>query len=107
MAIKKNISLKLTRPDWHTPVWWKVAYLIIGPGGIREFEKIINIRPTDRFRDLVEKHVVAYLEDDILPPKEISPAILNIADQYAEHGSAEIRTGDYITLQNYLMQHKA
>ena len=100
----KNLTLKLRRPDWHTPVWWKVAYLIIGPGGIREFEKIINIQPTEKFRVMVEKYVTAYLEDDVLPPKEIAPAILNIADQYAEHGLAEIRTGDYIMLQSYMQQ---
>jgi methenyltetrahydromethanopterin cyclohydrolase len=54
------------------------------------------------FEELTYKYVRAYMEDGKMPPDEIAPAILNMADDYMSGRQVAIRAGDYIALQNFI-----
>jgi hypothetical protein len=41
-----------------------------------------------------------------MPPTEIAPAIINLVDDYKAGRDMTLRTGDYISLQNYLRKAK-
>jgi len=92
--------------DWILERWWRVAYLIIGPDGFlkQEWRKLIDIRPNARFEKLVADHLQAYIKEGVMPPDDIAPAILNLADDFMAGREITMRAGDYIALQNHLRQ---
>jgi hypothetical protein len=96
-------------PKWLIPRWWEVAYLIIGPGGWRNVDlvRIIETAPDERFNELVTEHVNAYIQDGKMPPTEIAPAIMNLADDLMAGRKMSMRAGDYISLQQFARQNKA
>lgn len=110
-AIEKVIPdrhpLKFMDTDRYTfgpvdiPRWMKVAYLIINMAS-KDIFKSIEVRPSERFNIMVKKHLEAYLQRGKMPPKEISSAILNLADEYAAGKVMNLRAGDYIALQTYM-----
>jgi hypothetical protein len=88
-------------PKWLIPRWWEVAYLIVGP--LRdEWAELIEIKPDDRFSEVVTELVSAYVEKGKMPPDEIAPAILNLADDLMAGRKMSIRAGDYIAIQSHL-----
>lgn len=99
-------KLVIGLPKWVIPRWWEVAYLIVGPDGwLREdFAKLIAISPDERFTEVVTKLVSAYVEKGEMPPDDIAPAILNLADDLMAGRKMSIRAGDYITIQSHLRQ---
>ena len=54
------------------------------------------------FEELTYKYVHAYLEEGKMPPDEIAPAILNMADDFMAGRQVAVRAGDYIALQNFM-----
>jgi hypothetical protein len=54
------------------------------------------------FEELTYRYVKAYMEDGKMPPDEIAPAILNMADDYMSGRQVAVRAGDYIALQNFM-----
>jgi hypothetical protein len=102
----KNLNLYVQLPKWLYPRWWEVAYLIVGPDGWLkdELAKLIQIAPDERFNEVVSQHVSAYVHDGTMPPAEIAPAILNLADDVMAGRKMTIRAGDYISLQQFARQ---
>jgi hypothetical protein len=91
--------------DWIVPFWWKVAYLIVNEGIKGIADKFKN--PIDeRFSQFVTKQLQAYINDNKMPPAEIAPAIMNLADDFAAGRQMCIRAGDYIAIQGYMRQGK-
>jgi hypothetical protein len=41
-----------------------------------------------------------------MPPEEIAPTIMNLADDFAAGRQMCIRAGDYIAIQNYMRKGK-
>lgn len=95
---------QVTMPEWaRTPAWWKVAYLIIGPGGWRNerVRDLVKAKPGARFSGMVEKYVESYIRYGELPPAEIVSPILNIADDVIAGREVTLKAGDYIALQTH------
>ena len=79
--------------------WW-VMYLIVNEK-VRIDERV-NAQ-IDKFMEGVAlKHVRAYVDDGTMPPAEIAPAILNMADDVMAGRQVSLRAGDYIAIQNFV-----
>jgi hypothetical protein len=87
--------------DWALESWMKVAYLIIN-WNIKDLVRQIEIKPEQRFYEVISKHVNAYVQDGVMPPEDIAPAILNIADDFMAGRAINLRAGDYIAIQNHV-----
>jgi hypothetical protein len=57
-----------------------------------------------QFNVFISEHVNAYLTGGKMPPTEIEGPILNIADDLLSEREPTLKTGDYITLQNYMQK---
>jgi len=89
-------------PDWRIPSWGLVAYLIIDDVLVGKLGELVKVPPDERFDKEVSRHLSAYVEKRVMPPDEIAPAILNMADDLMAGREITIRAGDYINLQNFL-----
>jgi hypothetical protein len=92
-------------PDWALPRWIKVAYLIIN-WNIRDLAERIQVGPQEQFYKVVNKHLQAYVQDGVMPPDDIAPAILNLADDHMAGKELCLRAGDYIAIQNHVRKMK-
>jgi len=88
-------------PEWILERWILVAYLIIN-WRVKELAERIRIRPERDFYEVVAEYVRAYVEKGVMPPEDIAPAILNLADDYMAGRTMNLRAGDYIAIQNHL-----
>lgn len=98
-----NTSIKVT--DWILERRQRVMYLIIN-WAVKELADQIQIKPHTNFNQEIALHVRAYIEEGKVPPADIAPAILNIADDYIAGRDVQIRAGDYIMIQNHLRHAK-
>ena len=62
----------------------------------------INVNIGDEFERVTFGYAKAYIEKGEMPPAEIAPAILNMADDYMSGRPVTIRAGDYIAVHNHL-----
>lgn len=92
-------------PEWIIERWILVAYLIIN-WRVKDLAERIQVRPEKGFYEVVAKHLRAYVQEGVMPPDDIAPAILNIADDYMAGRSMNLRAGDYIAIQNHLRRGK-
>ncbi len=86
-------------PKWVLERWILVAYLIINwdLGHLREQ---IEIRPDKKLFDVIQNHVDAYVNEGEMPPDEIAPAILNLADDHMAGTRNELASGRlYLTAE--------
>ena len=88
-------------PKWVLERWILVAYLIIN-WDIGRLRKQIEIQPDERFFEVIQSHVDAYVNQGEMPPDEIASTILNLADDHMAGRAMNLRAGDYIALQNFL-----
>lgn len=88
-------------PDWILERWILVAYLIIN-WRAKDLAERIQVAPDKKFFSVVAKYMRSYLKDGVVPPDDIAPAILNIADDYMAGNSLNLRAGDYIAIQNHV-----
>lgn len=101
-----NIRQYVARvPDWAVPGWWRVAYKIPPPLD-GKFGELVEIHPDERFNKVVTGYLKGLLEDGKMPPADVAPAILNIANDFVDGRDVVIRTGDYIAIQAHLRQMK-
>ena len=87
--------------DWILERWIVVAYLIIN-WRAKDLAERIKVGLDKRFYAVVTKHLRAYVEEGVMPPEDIAPAILNIADDYMAGRAMNLRAGDYIAIQNHI-----
>lgn len=88
-------------PNWVIERWIKVAYLIIN-WRVKGLSDRILVSPERSFYDLTSKYLRAYIDDGEMPPEDIAPAILNMADDYIAGREMNLRAGDYIAIQNHM-----
>jgi hypothetical protein len=93
-------------PDWRIPSWGIVAYLIIDDVLIGRLGELVRIPPDGVFEKEVYKHLSAYVDKHEMPPDEIAPAILNMADDFMAGREITIRAGDYISLRSFFRSGK-
>jgi hypothetical protein len=83
------------------PRWILVAYLIIN-WRMKDIAEQIKVKPGREFYATVTKHLGAYIVKDVMPPKDIAGAILNMADDFMANRPMNLRAGDYIDIQNHI-----
>ncbi len=104
-----NPRLSFSLAEWIKMQKQKVMYLVIGPGDIfnQRVTDWANIPIDDVFQKKVDKFVTDYLEKGVMPPEQIAPTILNLADDLVAGRDMVIRAGDYIALRNYMRTEKS
>ena len=80
-------------PDWILERWILVAYLIIN-WRVKDLAERVQIAPDKRFYAVVAKYMRGYLKDGQMPPDDVAPAILNIADDYMAGATLNLRPGN-------------
>jgi hypothetical protein len=92
-------------PSWiwrhrYIPRWVLVAYLITN-WKVIDVARNFKMQPSRMFYNTVAKHLGAYLNKNVMPPKEIAGPIMNLADDYLANRQMTLKAGDYIALQNF------
>jgi len=78
----------------------KMMYLVI-PGDFFNKNQIpVDMGP--EFESVTFGYAQAYIEKGEMPPADIAPAILNMADDFLAGRQISVRAGDYIAIQNHL-----
>jgi hypothetical protein len=91
---------KIALPDWVLNRIIIVAYLYPPPVG--DIAKYVNRVLDTKAVGILNAHLKAYMEKGTMPPMEIAPVVMNIADDLAAHRTPTLRTGDYIALQMFV-----
>ena len=99
-------KVRVSIPAWILERRIVVAYLNTHEDFSKEFSDVVQAAPEKKFYESVAKHLNAYLQDGVMPPTEIAPAIINLVDDYNAGRGMTLRAGDYISLQNYLRKAK-
>jgi hypothetical protein len=82
--------------------WSIIAYLIVVDKLLSRLGRVIEVRPSEKFQEVVSTHVRAYLDKGVMPPEGIAGPILNLADDIMAGRQPTLRAGDYITVQNFV-----
>jgi hypothetical protein len=85
--------------------WCLASYLVIN-WNIKDLVEEFRLQPVEGFYRAVAEHLGNYVYDNKMPPKEIAPAILNMAEDFMAGRTVDIRPGDYITIQNFVRTQK-
>lgn len=83
-----------------------VMYLVIPEKYMSKYAKVLEVKPTERFFEMIRQNVMAYVGKGKEPPKAIAGAIMNIADDMVAGREVSIRAGDYIDLMSYARTQK-
>jgi hypothetical protein len=97
--------MRLKIPEWIVKRWCIVCYLIIN-WKVKDLVEQIQVEPGNNFYRVAAEHLYEYAHNNKMPPEEIAPAILNIAEDYLAGNPVQFRAGDYIAIQNYSRQMK-
>jgi len=76
-----------------------IYYYLIVPDQAR---KLMEFTPSEQFEAATARYMNAYIKDGTMPPADIAPAIMNMADDYMAGRPVTIRSGDYLAIQNHL-----
>ena len=98
------VPKKVLLERWIDPLF-QVAYLIIN-WNVKEVVKGIEIEPGEKFHQLISKYLPLYVNESKMPPEDIAPAILNLADDFMAGKPMSLRAGDYIAIQNHIRKTK-
>lgn len=103
-----NPNLRFSLADWIRWQKQKYMYLVVGPGELfkQRLGDIINVPVDEQFQKTIDQMVTAYIEKGELPPEQIAPTVLNLADDVMAGRDMVIRAGDYIALRNYMRAKK-
>jgi hypothetical protein len=66
----------------------------------------VQIRPGKEFYKVAAQYLYDYAVNDKMPPEEIAPTIMNLAEDFMSGNPVKFRAGDYIALQNYIRKLK-
>ena len=82
--------------------WWVMYLVVVDKAGLLD-----QVTIDERFEKVLFQQVSAYLEKGEMPPAEIAPAVLNMADDHLAGRQVVLRAGDYIAVQNFLRKKTA
>ncbi|UCD13190.1 MAG: hypothetical protein JSW60_06420 [Thermoplasmatales archaeon] len=105
MEKTKIRKLEVTIPRWVAEHWCVVCYLIIN-WRISDLVKQIQVKPGKEFYDVTAKYLYDYAVNDKMPPSEIAPTIMNLAEDFMSGNPVKFRPGDYIVMQNFIRKRK-
>ena len=83
-----------------------VMYLVLMQKMIEKYAELVRVKPTETFFEMVREHVIDHAVHGTMPPAQIAPAILNIADDLMAGRDMCLRAGDYISLMNFARENK-
>jgi hypothetical protein len=86
------------------PTW--VMYLIVVDGVLTKNPFLEKTKPTEKFFDMINRHVTSYITEGKLPPEQIASAVFNIADDVMGNRQVTVRAGDYISLMEFARANK-
>jgi hypothetical protein len=100
--------------EWVRLIWVKLErildrrtwfyYLIIPDPAAGYWAEQIEVRPDERFFQVLAEHVDAYVHEGKIPPKMIASAVMNVADDFMADRDIVLRAGDYIAVQNFMRE---
>ena len=96
-------DFKFTIPEWIIKRWMIIAYLIFNPD-VKDILARFKVEPSAKFHATVTKYLNEYLYQNKMPPDEIAPAILNMADDLMAGREMHLRAGDYIMIEGFTRQ---
>jgi len=99
-----NPNLRFSLVEWIRLKKQEVMYLVVGPGDLFG-QRLVdwgNIPLDEAFQKQVEHLVAAYVEKGEMPPEQVAPTILNLADDLVAGRTMVIRAGDYIALRSFM-----
>jgi hypothetical protein len=82
--------------------WCLASYLIIN-FDIGEIAKLAERELPESFSGEMAKHVYGYIYENKLPPAEIATTVLNVAEDLMAGKEVQLRAGDYIAVQKFMM----
>jgi hypothetical protein len=85
----------IDRKDW-------VKYLSVRDILAEKYGGLIEVNLSKQFVTVLSETLNDHMFNNKMPPDEIAPAILNIADDILSGREPVLRAGDYISLQNYV-----
>lgn len=98
------IEFRVTKPALDELLkkrWCLACYLVIN-WKIKDLVERVNVTiPAEVYKQIGE-HLYAYVNEDKMPPVEIAPTILNMAEDFATGKPVQIKAGDYIAIQNFM-----
>jgi len=86
--------------DWIWRRKWIFYYLVVVNDIFDKNQISVNVNP--EFENVTFGYAKAYIEKGEMPPADIAPAILNMADDYLAGRPVAIRAGDYIAIHNHM-----
>jgi len=92
-----SINVIFNEWKWHHI---RLYYLVVADNIFDKNQISANLSPG--FESVTYGYAKAYIEKGEMPPPEIAPAILNMADDYLSGREVTIRAGDYIAIQNHM-----
>jgi hypothetical protein len=102
-------------PDWYhelfewqhiiLPRWILVAYLQVN-WAMKDLVKGMKVKPGKAFLNTVTKYLSDYMTKNVMPPADVAPAILNMADDFMAGRPMNLRAGDYIAIQKHMKKNK-
>jgi len=82
--------------------WCLASYLIIN-FDISEIVQLAEKELPAAFTKELAKHVYGYMYENKMPPAEIATTVLNVAEDLIAGNEVQLRAGDYIAAQKYMM----
>lgn len=95
-------SIRIEVPGWVFGRRTEVMYMVLGPDGLPQQEKSIRPGSAGQLFAVVSKYTRAHIDGRGMPPEEIAPAILNIAEDVRAGRAPTLRAGEYIALQRFV-----
>ena len=77
-----------------------VMYLVLIEKMIENFADLVRVKPTENFFEMVREHVIDHASGGRMPPEQIAPAILNIADDLMSGRDVILRAGLVVSVIN-------
>ncbi len=93
-----SINVVLADYIWKRKIW--LFYLIVPDNVFEKNEVSLTVSP--EFENVTFGYAKAYIEKGEMPPADIAPTIINMADDYMSGRQVAIRAGDYMAIQNHL-----
>jgi hypothetical protein len=93
-------SVNVVLNEWIWNRRWWLMYLVIPDDVLGKNQIPTAVSP--EFEATTFRYAKAYIEDGVMPPADIAPAILNMADDFLAGRQVTIRAGDYIAVHNHL-----
>jgi hypothetical protein len=94
----RNVNVVVADWIWNRKIW--LFYLLIADDVFDKNE--INVSLTPEFESVTFGYAKEYIEKGVMPPADIAPAILNMADDFMAGRQVAVRAGDYIAIHNHM-----